>query len=36
MFGLFDLIGGSFLPLMQFSFWVLGLGEQAKGSRRRR
>ena len=30
MFGLFDLIGSSFLPLMQFSFWVLGLGEQAE------
>ncbi|MEC7140986.1 MAG: hypothetical protein VXX01_06590, partial [Pseudomonadota bacterium] len=30
MFGLFDLIGSSFLPLMQFSFWVLGLDEQAE------
>ena len=29
MFGLFDLIGSSFLPLMQFSFWVFGLSEQA-------
>ena len=30
MFGLFDLIGNSFLPLMQFSFWVFGLSEQAE------
>ena len=30
MFGLFDLIGSSFLPLMQFNFWVLELGEQAE------
>ena len=30
MFGLFDLIGSSFLPLMQFSFWVFGLSEQAE------
>ena len=30
MFGLFDLIGSSFLPLMQFGFWVFGLSEQAE------
>jgi len=29
MFGLLDLIGNSFLPLMQLGYWVLGLSEQA-------
>ena len=30
MFGLLDLFGNSFLPLMQFGFWVLGLNDRAE------